>query len=132
MSKYEEKIEKILKAARLDFEREKTFGDLKKGRFRFDFWIKLSSGRHVIVEVNGEQHYEYVSFFYKNKREWMKMQEHDRRKISYCLGHDIDIYIIPYWDMDQIANVKDIFRPQYKARSRWHNDDVWNKRKDRH
>ena len=58
--KYENKIMEILKAAKLSFYREKTFQDLKKGLFRFDFYLYNYCGRPVIVEVDGEQHFKPV------------------------------------------------------------------------
>jgi hypothetical protein len=39
MSKYEIKVMEILKAEKVLFYREKTFKDLKKGLFRFDFYL---------------------------------------------------------------------------------------------
>ena len=41
MSSYEEKIISLLKKSKLKFEREKTFTDLKNGRYRFDFYIHM-------------------------------------------------------------------------------------------
>jgi very-short-patch-repair endonuclease len=60
MSKYENKIMELLKAAKLPFYREKTFQDLKRGLFRFDFYLYNYYGRPVIVEVDGEQHFKPV------------------------------------------------------------------------
>jgi hypothetical protein len=53
MSKGENKIIDILNRARIRFEREKTYSDLKHGKFRFDFLIYLP-GADCIVEFNGE------------------------------------------------------------------------------
>ena len=39
MSNYEERVIKVLKSAKIFFQREKTFSDLKHGLFRFDFYI---------------------------------------------------------------------------------------------
>jgi len=39
MSKYENKVMEILKIAKVLFYREKTFKDLKRGLFRFDFYL---------------------------------------------------------------------------------------------
>ena len=69
MSKGENKIIDLLNQAKLKYEREKTFSDLKHGRFRFDFLIHLYNS-DCIVEFNGEQHYEFVDKFYQNKTEW--------------------------------------------------------------
>ena len=54
MSKYENKVMEIFKAAKLSFYREKTFKDLKRGLFRFDFYLPNYQGQPVIVEVEGE------------------------------------------------------------------------------
>ena len=53
MSKGETKIVDILNKERVRFTREKTFSDLKHGKFRFDFLIHLHSA-DCIVEFNGE------------------------------------------------------------------------------
>ena len=60
MSKYENKVMEIFKAEKLSFYREKTFKDLKRGLFRFDFYIYNYKGRAVIVEVDGEQHFKPI------------------------------------------------------------------------
>ena len=69
MSKGEAKIVDILNRERVRFDREKTFSDLKHGKFRFDFLIHVHSA-DCIVEFNGEQHYQYVGKFYQNELEW--------------------------------------------------------------
>lgn len=66
MSKGENKIIDLLNGARIRFEREKTFSDLKHGKFRYDFYIKNAHGADCIIEFNGEQHYYFVGKFYKN------------------------------------------------------------------
>ena len=121
MSKGEDKIIDILNSARVKFEREKTFSDLKHGKFRFDFYIKNVFGADCIIEFNGEQHYHYVGKFYKNELEWRQAQGRDMRKISYCLAHGIRLFIIPYWEIDNIKCVEDLFQPKYLARDRYKN-----------
>lgn len=49
-SSYEEKIIKILQGAKINFEREKTFKDLRGGRYRYDFYIPEIT---TIVEMDG-------------------------------------------------------------------------------
>ena len=121
MSKGENKIIDLLNKSNYKYEREKTFSDLKHGKFRFDFYIKNVLGADCIVEFNGEQHYEYVGKFYKNKVEWQQAQGRDMRKISYCLAHNIPLYIIPYWEIDNIHCAADLFQPKYRARNRYKN-----------
>lgn len=123
MSKGENKIVDLLNKSRIKFEREKTFSDLKHGLFRFDFYLTDAQGGRCIIEYNGEQHYHYVSKFYKNPTEWRKMQEHDRRKISYCLANGIKIYIIPFWEIDKISTAAELFNDKYLAHTRWKNDE---------
>ena len=125
MSKLEKKIYRILIKNNIDFIQEKVFTDLRNGKYRFDFYIPyLPSGR-TVLEVNGAQHYKYSPFFHKNRSEFTKAQERDRRKISYCLAHKIKLYCIPYWDIDTIKTLDDLFRDKYLARTKYHNDNVW-------
>ena len=51
------------------------------------------------------------------------MQEHDRRKISYALANDIDIYLIPFWELKNIHTLNDILQDKFKAKTRWKNDE---------
>lgn len=125
MSQLEEKIMKILKKERIDFEKEKTFGDLRQGRYRFDFYIPNLDGEAVLLEIQGEQHYQFVGKFYKSRQDFKAAQERDRRKISYCLGRGIKLYCIPYWKVDSIQSKRDLFSEAYIARTRWKNDEDW-------
>ena len=54
MSKGETKIVDILNKEKVRFDREKTFSDLKHGKFRFDFYIPNVFGADCIIEFNGE------------------------------------------------------------------------------
>ena len=121
-SKGEEKIIQILKKGKLKFEREKRFSDLKQGKYRFDFFILNYRGRPCIIEFNGEQHYKQVKKFQPMRKDFLAQKERDRQKISYCLAHNIDLYIIPYWDIDKIEKVSDLFKDKYKAKTKWHCD----------
>ena len=91
MSKGEDKIVDLLNQSGIKFQREKSFSDLKHGLFRYDFYIPNLDGCPVIIEFNGEQHYHFVSKFFRTRRDWQKAQEHDRRKISYALANKIKI-----------------------------------------
>jgi hypothetical protein len=118
MSKGEEKITDLLNLDKYKFVREKTFSDLKGGRFRYDFYVKDVHGADCIIEFNGEQHYHFVKKFYKTEREWRTAQEHDRRKISYALANNIPIYIIPFWELPKITSAHQLFQDKYRARTR--------------
>ena len=127
MSKSEEKIVNLLQKGGYKFEREKRFSDLKHGLYRFDFYVQ---GGQAIVEYNGEQHYRHIRKFHSTRAEFEQAKERDRRKISYCLAHDIPLYIIPYWELDSIHTAADLFHPRFRARSRWKNDQDWQRRRN--
>lgn len=129
MSNYEEKIISLLQKSKYRFEREKRFSDLKKGRYRFDFEVYVD-GAPVLLEVQGEQHTQHVSKFYNTRADFEKAKERDRCKISYCLAHNIPIYIIPYWEIDNLHSASDIFQEKFRARNRWKNDMDWQRYKN--
>lgn len=120
MSKYEDQIIKILRQAKIKFLREKTFQDLKHGLFRFDFYISNLDGAPAIVEVDGEQHFKPVY----GRQAFLKGQEHDRRKNSYCLANNIPLYRIPYWEIKNLKTADDIFKDEFLVKTRWHNDNL--------
>ena len=124
-SKGEERIIQLLKASGYKFEREKSFKDLKKGLYRFDFYITKGRTFPCIIEFQGEGHYQFISKFYKSQRDFRAAKERDRRKISYCLAHNIPIYCIPYWELDGLTCAADLFQPRFRARDRWKNDKDW-------
>lgn len=120
MSNYEEQVIKVLKSAKIFFQKEKTFSDLKHGLFRFDFYIPNLQGAPVIIEVDGEQHFKPIY----GRQSFMKGQEHDRRKNSYCLANNIPLYRIPYWEIKNLRTINDIFKDEFLVKTRWHNDQL--------
>ena len=124
MSKLEEKVITLLKKGHIRFLREKTFPDLRKGRFRYDFEVYVDGGR-ALLEVQGQQHYEFIPKFYKRRADFESTKERDRRKISYALANRIPLYIIPYWELEHMTTAQDLLRLQYLATTRWKNDIDW-------
>ena len=118
-SKYEEQIIRLLRAAGVKFIREKTYDDLKGGRFRFDFYLP---GFECLLEIDGEQHFRQVAKFQRTRAEFLKQQEHDRQKNSYCLAHNIALFRIPYWELPNIKQARDLFQRKFRVLNRWHND----------
>ena len=98
--------------------KEKTFKDLKHGLFRFDFYIKNYHGRSLLIEIDGEQHFKPIY----GRQKFLKGQEHDRRKNSYCLANNIELYRIPYWEIKNIKTFEDALQPKFQVKNRWHND----------
>ena len=129
MSKGEEKVISLLKKGKYKFEREKSFKDLKNGAYRFDFYVYGGRAVPCVIEVQGQQHYTHVPKFYRSRAEFLSAKERDRRKISYCLAHNIPIYVIPYWELDNLKTSTDLFQSKFLAKTRWKNDQDWQRRK---
>ena len=120
MSKYENKVIQILQKEKIWFYREKTFKDLKRGLFRFDFYLPNLNGAPAIVEVDGEQHFQPIY----GRKAFLKGQEHDRQKNSYCLANNIPLYRVPYWEIYNLKSTADIFTDAHLVKDRWHNDNL--------
>jgi hypothetical protein len=54
MSKGEDRIVDLLNKENIKFVREKSFHDLKRGLFRYDFYLPYVDGGPAIIEYNGE------------------------------------------------------------------------------
>lgn len=121
MSNGELYIMEILVKNGINFEREKTFSDLRGGLYRFDFYFPE---KNICLEYDGEGHFSQIKKFYKNKSEFTRAQERDRRKNSYCLANKISLYRVPYWEIDNIKILDDIFKEKFLVRSKWHNDNL--------
>ena len=122
ISSYEKKVIEILNKEKVRFIKEKTFSDLHHGYYRFAFFLPE---KNILLEVQGRQHMEFTKVFYKSRSDFLKAQERDREKISYCLSHKIPLYCIPWWDMDKISSLKDLLNDAYLARTRYHNDNAY-------
>ena len=127
-SKGEDKITSILKKSNLYFEREKTFPNLKghSGKpLRFDFAVYNQKKELIfLIEFHGLQHYQKVDFFQKNRQDFLKRQEYDRKKISYCLANNITLYTIPYFELDNLNSLEDLTQKKFRVFSKWHNDVI--------
>lgn len=119
-SSYESKIISILKKDNIRFLREKTFSDLRGGRFRYDFFIEDLYGARAIIEMNGQYHFKPI----RGRAQLLKQQQHDREKYSYALTHGIKLYAIPYWEIDNIKTSKDLFQDKFLVQSKWHDDEL--------
>lgn len=53
---------------------------------RADIFLPM---RRIMVEVHGEQHFEYNKFFFKDKGQFFKARARDRKKIEWCNINDI-------------------------------------------
>lgn len=118
-SSYEERVIQLLKQANIKFQREKTFSDLKRGSLRYDFYLPALN---ICLEVDGEQHFKQVTRFQKTRSAFLKQKEYDRIKNSYCLAHNIPLYRIPYWEIENITIPALLFQSKFKVTTKWWND----------
>ena len=58
-----------------------------------DFYI---AGLSLLIEVHGEQHYSFSSFFHKNKKDFLMGQVRDRKKKEWCGLNNIRYIELPY------------------------------------
>lgn len=121
MSSYEDKIIQILKKYKVPFVREKTFTDLKFGSFRYDFYLPREK---ILIECDGPQHFQQVGYFQKTRQDFLKAQERDRRKNNYALAHGIPLYRIPYWEIDELRGLPQIFDEKHLVKTMYHNDKL--------
>lgn len=61
--------------------------------FYLDFFIP---SRKIVVEVHGEQHYEFNSFFHKTKLDFLKQKTSDKNKRSFCEYNGFSYVEFPY------------------------------------
>ena len=120
-SSLEEHIISVLKKEKIKFQREKTYPDLKFGYYRFDF---LLPQYNLLIEVDGAQHYKFSKLFHKKRQDFLKAQERDRRKNSYALSHNIPLYRIPYFEIENINTFQDILQDKFLVKDKWHCDNV--------
>lgn len=120
MSSYEKIVAKLLSQAKIRYQQEKSFKDLKGGLFRFDFYIPDFEGGRAIIEVDGEYHFHPI----RGRAHFLKTQGHDRRKNSYCLANNIPLYRIPYWEIQNLRSAADCFQEKFLVDSKWWNDNL--------
>lgn len=59
----------------------------------------------LIVEVHGKQHYEYCSFFHKDKMDFLKSRKRDSDKIEWCELNGIKLVALPYNEEKEWKNL---------------------------
>lgn len=69
----------------------------RKGVLYLDFYIPQIK---LAIEVHGQQHYEFCSFFHKNKADFALAKAKDEDKIEWCELNGIDLITLKYSDTD--------------------------------
>ena len=107
MSSYENQIVKLLNREGIFFQREKTFEDLRGGKYRYDFYLQNVQGGPMIIEIDGEQHFKETNFFGNEKADTkaalIKYQLYDNIKNQYCITNNIPLIRIPYTHLKSIS-----------------------------
>jgi hypothetical protein len=94
-----EKLERLLYQLELKFEKEKTYDDLKfRGKLRFDYYLP---DYNILIEMNGEQHYQYVEYFHGNMNKFNEQQFKDQLKKDYCDENNIKLIEVRYDDKEE-------------------------------
>ena len=125
MSKGEDKIIKLLNSVRMSYQREVTVPRLtgKKGApLRFDFGIYQNKKLILLIEFDGEQHFQYSSHFNKSKSDFLYRCGCDRKKNEWALKNNVLLYRIPFWELDNINTFSDLLQNKFKVTSIYHND----------
>ena len=69
-----------------------------KPRLFADFYIPALD---LIIEVHGKQHFEYNTFFYKNKQDFFKAKARDNLKYEWCDENSIILLEVAYDQSEQ-------------------------------
>lgn len=101
-SKKEKQIFNLLKFSKMVFESEIRFLNCKsKRQLPFDFGIRVDSKKWILIECQGEQHYEPRDFAGRGaewaQKEFEELQKRDQIKRDFCARMSYDLVEIPYW-----------------------------------
>lgn len=81
-----------------------------------DFWIDDYQRRPLIIEYNGQQHYQYSKHYHEGRRRNFKVQQQrDRYLRRYCSDNLIQLLEIPYTYFDQLHDILE----QVFVRGQW-------------
>lgn len=118
MSKGAKKINNILLKTypQEEIKYELTFPDLispdSNLPMHYDFSIFQNNKLQFIIEYDGQQHF-FSSTDWNTEERLEKTHNHDRIKNQYCLDHDIKLYRIPYFEIDNIDTLEDILTNEH-------------------
>ena len=63
-----------------------------------DFYLPL---KKLCIEVHGEQHYKFVSFYHNNMLSFLKSQRRDIEKEEWCEINNIKYIVLPHYEDDK-------------------------------
>ena len=107
----EKRIRHWLEKNDIDYITQKEFDGLlgiKNGNLSYDFYLP-NIQYNLLIEYQGEQHEHPVDFYGKGieytQQQFIKQQEHDRRKRKYANNNNINLLEIWYYDFDNIEKI---------------------------
>lgn len=74
----------------------------------FDFYVPLFK---TAIEVHGQQHYSYSSFFHKNIDNFLAYRKNDILKVEFCEKNNLNIVELKY---DESSEWRDTIRRVFK------------------
>ena len=77
---------------------------LGNGLLSYDFYLP---NLNLLIEFQGEQHERYIKGFHKSYEDFLKQQEHDKRKKEYAIINKYNFLEIWYYDFDRIEEILD-------------------------
>jgi len=110
LSKGERRIRNYLKQNSIPHDKEYTFDNLvglRGGLLRFDVPIFYDADRtklKMLIEFDGEQHDKWVNGW-MTKKEFRRLQIHDKLKDEYCKNNNIRLLRIKWCDFDNIEAI---------------------------
>ena len=122
-----EKIKRLIIEEGVNYTTEKMLPNLKSSKgvpLRFDFAIYSDDwSQFILIEYDGEAHFQEIKHFHKNNTKYKNALGRDRKKNAYCLAHNITLYRVPYWEIDNINTLEDILdNEDFIVKSQYHND----------
>jgi hypothetical protein len=106
----EKRIKEILSKYNIFYDSQYIFNDLigiGGGWLRFDvpiFYDKEKTKLKMLIEFDGEQHYKWIKGW-MTKKDFNKLQYHDKLKNEYCQKHNIPLLRIKWFDYDNIEQI---------------------------
>lgn len=103
MSKGEYILKQLFQDNKIPFKTQVSYSDLKGvglSPLYFDFEINFNNSS-FLIEFQGIQHYEPTEYF-GGQTAFERQVQNDNIKKEYCKNHNLNLLIIPYWDIDKI------------------------------
>lgn len=97
-------INYLLSEMDIKFEYQKSFSDLlgvNGGLLSYDFYLPE---HNLLIEFQGKQHERPIDWF-GGQEQFIKQQEHDKRKRNYAKVHGIKLLEIWYYDSENIEKI---------------------------